>query len=190
MIRIILVILAALLTGAIIHISTIFAIPHFSTNDIWHRVMALGPIHRIITIKDQKEAITLSEDLDPFFVYGICRTDVQIVPTLLSGRIPGDFWSLNYVDRVGQSQFSLTNQNAESDVSIVLATRGQQRLLSEQPGLIKETAIVINATDPLGLLLLRVFIASEQERKRVADAINRLECVPLWAEGTFEPINP
>ena len=47
MIREILVFLAALIVAAIIHIATIFALPFFAENDLWHKVAALGGNHQM-----------------------------------------------------------------------------------------------------------------------------------------------
>ena len=185
MIRVVLIFFSALLAGAIIHIATIFAIPFFAEGDIWHRALALGPLHKIHTVSDPHEAVILSPDLDPTFAYGVCRVDVGAAPTLLKGQLPGDFWSLNYLDRRGRSQFSLTNQISGPKLNIVLATKGQQRLLSERPDLIDETTIVITASEQQGLLLVRAFVASERDRAKTADAIGRLSCGPLWKEDTF-----
>ncbi|WP_146006460.1 DUF1254 domain-containing protein [Cohaesibacter celericrescens] len=185
MIRLAFILGAALLMAVIIHIATIFAIPYNSQNDVWHRMLSLGPLHRIHTVSDPKEAIALSQDLDPAFAYGICRVDLTDAPILLKGNLTGDFWSLNYLDRQGRSQFSVTNQISGPVINVVLATRGQQRLLSERPDLIEDTTIIISATENQGLLLLRAFVASERNRSATADAISALSCGPLWRQDTL-----
>nr|WP_321457702.1 DUF1254 domain-containing protein [uncultured Cohaesibacter sp.] len=182
MIREALVFFAALIVAAIIHIATIFALPYFAENDIGHRALQLGPLNRVHVISDPVEATELSADLDPTFAYGLCRADVSNSPVMLKGRLPSDFWSLDYVDQRGRSQFSLTNQISGSNVNAVLATKGQQRLISEQPDLVDETAIVISATHPKGILLVRVMVSSERDRSDIAQAIQNLSCKPLWNE--------
>ena len=186
MTRLIYVLVAALLTGVIIHIGTIFTIPYFTTNDSWHRALALGPLQQVHVIADPRQALALSSDLDPTFVYGLCRTDVSEAPVSLMGHIPSDFWSLDYIDRHGRSQFSLTNQISGPAVKIVLATKGQQRLIAERPDLVDETSIVISATEGRGLLLLRAFVSSERERNRIASALSALTCKPLWDPTNLE----
>ena len=183
MIRIAFVLFAAIFTGAIIHIGTIFAIPYFAQNDIWHRALSLGPLHRVHTIAEPQAAIALSRDLDPLFSYGFCRADVSASPVVMRGTLPADFWSLNYLDRQGRSQFSLTNQISGPNIHIVLATKGQQRLLAERPDLIEETAIVISAEGDQGLLVLRAFVSSERGRQKIVEAIERLSCTPLAIES-------
>ena len=186
MIRVLFVLTAALLTGTIIHIGTIFAIPYYSVNDIWHRVLSLGPLHRVLTISDAHEAVALSRDLDPAFVYGICRTDVARAPVLMKGNLQSDFWSLNYLDRRGRSQFSLTNEVSGPEINVVLATKGQQRLLTERPDLLDETAIAVQANDNQGLLLLRAFVHSESDRGLLADAMRKVSCDLLWEPADNE----
>ncbi|WP_319529379.1 hypothetical protein [uncultured Cohaesibacter sp.] len=186
MIRILFIILAALITAVVIHIVTIFSIPYNSVNDIWHKSVQLGPVHKIFTIRNPKDAVNLSSDLDPLFAYGICRAEVADTPIGLKGQLPTDFWSLDYVDSLGRSQFSLTNQTSGPRVNIVLASRGQQRLLAERPDLIDDTSIVISATEDRGLLVLRAFVASERKRDMIADAISQLSCSPLWDAESFE----
>ncbi|SNY92787.1 Uncharacterized membrane protein [Cohaesibacter sp. ES.047] len=186
MIRFGFVILAALIAAVVIHIATIFSIPYNSVNDVWHKALQLGPVHKVFTISDPKAATNLSRDLDPLFAYGICRADVTSAPIALKGQVPSDFWSLNYVDSLGRSQFSLTNQTSGSRVNIVLASPGQQRLLAERPDLIDDTSIIISSTEDRGLLVLRAFVASEQKRDMIADAISALTCSPLWDPQSFE----
>ena len=186
MIRLGFITLAAIVTGLIIHIAIIFAVPYFASNDVWHRVLAFGPQNTVHTIDDPQAAIAISEDFDPSFVYGVCRTDVSEAPTTLRGIVPSDFWSLAYLDRWGRVQFSLTNQISGPNVNFVLATRGQQRLIDERPNLIDATSVVISATSDQSILLLRVFVGSERDRERVASAVTRLDCDPLWDEASFD----
>ena len=85
---------------------------------------------------------------------------------MMKGYLPTDFWSLNYLDRQGRSQFSLTNEVSGPNINVVLATQGQQRLMTEQPDLLDDTAITIRAGEDRGLLLLRAFVDSETERQK------------------------
>nr|WP_319516491.1 hypothetical protein [uncultured Cohaesibacter sp.] len=186
MIRETLVFFAALIVAAIIHIATIFALPYFAENDLWHKVQALGPVHEMYVLSNPKDAINLSVDLDPTFAYGLCRTNVSDAPVLLKGSLPSNFWSLDYVDRNGRSQFSLTNQISGSNLNVVLATRGQQRLLAERPDLTDETAIAISATGDKGILVVRAMVASERDRSNIASALETLSCGPLWSQDSFE----
>ncbi|WP_321339031.1 hypothetical protein [uncultured Cohaesibacter sp.] len=186
MIREVLVFFAALIVAAIIHIATIFALPYFAENDLWHKIQALGPAHEMYVLSDPKEAIKLSDDLDPTFAYGLCRSDVSDAPVLLKGSLPSSFWSLDYVDRNGRSQFSLTNQISGSHLNVVLATRGQQRLLSERPDLTDETAIVISTSGEKGILVVRALVVSERDRSNIATALGKLSCGPLWNQASFE----
>ncbi|WP_316858054.1 hypothetical protein [uncultured Cohaesibacter sp.] len=186
MIRTILLICAALTTAAIIHIGTIFSLPYFAKNDIWHKVLELAPLNRVYVISSPTEAVKVSADLDPAFAFGLCRVDVSAAPMLMKGTFANDFWSLDYVDQMGRSQFSLTNQISGPKLNAVLATKGQQRLLSERPDLIDETTIVITATDSKGILLVRAFIASERDRPPTARSLDRVLCKPLWDDADTE----
>ena len=138
-------------------------------------------MHIIATPQD---AMALSADLDPTFTYGLCRTNVSNAPVLLKGTIPSSFWSLNYVDRNGRSQFSLTNQISGTSLNVVLATRGQQRLLAERPDLTDETAIVITASEDKGILVVRALVASERDRSNISNGLSQLSCAPLWNQAT------
>ncbi|TLP44832.1 MULTISPECIES: DUF1254 domain-containing protein [Cohaesibacter] len=180
MIRVLYVLAAALLTGVLIHIGTIFALPYYSINDIWHRVLTMGPMHRVLVISDPHEAVALSDDLDPTFVYGLCRTDISGAPIAMKGDLQTDFWSLNYLDRYGRSQYSLTNEVSGPNINVILGTKGQYRLLSERRDLIDDTTIVIQANDDKGLLLLRGFVDDEKERARLTEAMRLVSCEPLW----------
>ncbi len=180
MIRILYVLAAAILTGGLIHVGTIFAIPYYSINDIWHRVLTMGPMHRVLVISDPHEAVALSADLDPTFVYGLCRTDIAFAPIAMKGKLQTDFWSLNYLDRYGRSRYSLTNEVSGPNINVILGTKGQYRLLSERRDLIDETTIVIQADDDKGLLLLRGFVQDETERALLAESMRQVSCVPLW----------
>ena len=186
MIRLFLILFASIVAGGIVHIATIFAIPYYSTNDIWHRILSLGPLYKVLTISDPKASIEISKDLDPTFSYGFCRADVTSAPVLLKGTLPIDFWSLNYIDHLGRSQFSMTNQISGVDINIVLATKGQQRLLQERPELVDDTAIVITATNNKGILVLRSFIETERERERTTEAMRRLSCKTIWDPDSSE----
>lgn len=183
MIRLIYVLLAALVTALIIHIVTIFAVPHMAVNDVWNRssyVAGIGELHVISSTKDGLETFP---ELDPSFAYAMCRVDVAQAPAVLSGALDGGFWSLAYFDMKNRIQFSLTNQISGSDVQVVLASKVQQRLLSERRDLVDDTAVIITATEPQGLLVLRAFVEQETEREAVVASLNALNCSPLWEQG-------
>lgn len=182
--RTVFVILAGILAAAIIHIIAIFAVPIVAPNDLWHRSVELGEAQKFHLLDDMGKSDALFPNLDPAFAYGFCRADISSAPIHLSGRLASDFWSMSYIDAKGRSHFSLTNQISGPELNVVLATRGQQRLISEKPDLLKEGAVIITAKSDKGMLVLRNFISRMSEHKRIRDAMSKIECRALWpAEG-------
>ena len=184
--RTVFVVLAAILTAAIIHILAVFAVPHFAQNDVWHRSQALGPANAIHLLGNQQAALEIFPELDPSFTYAFCRVSVAETPVHLHGTLSNRFWTLTYLDPKGRHQYGVTNQISGEELDIVLATKGQQRLIAETPDLIQETTIKISATDTEGLLFLRVFIEHESQREDAIASLKSLKCENLWEPGDEE----
>ncbi len=178
--RLLFVVAAAILTACVIHIVSIFLVPKFATKSVWHRSLALGEAHQMQVLGDPFKARDVFPELDPTFAYGVCRVSIDSAPVHLSGVLGNRFWSLNYLDPNGRSQFSLTNQISGSELNVVLASKGQLRLLAEKPDLTSDTAVTITAVSDDALLFLRAFVEQESERAETEAAIKALKCEHLW----------
>ena len=109
--------------------------------------------------------------MTPGFVYGLCRVDVGGAPAHLHGALEHPFWSVAYINDRNRILFGLTNQISDQTLNVVLASKGQQRLLAEQPELVTETAVTMTARGNAGLLLVRQFVPQEIMRKPIAKAM-------------------
>lgn len=179
--RLAFLLVAATLCAAVIHIIAILAVPQFARDDAWSRSKAIGGAFQTHFLGDQKQALEIFPGLDPQFAYGLCRVSVAEAPAHLHGSLGNRFWSVSYLDPRGRHQYGLTNQISGSELDVVLATKGQQRLISEQPDLVKDTTVTITAKGEEGFLFLRLFVGQKGERQTSEAAIKALDCEPLWS---------
>ncbi len=76
MIRAVLWILAAILLGGIVHLSTVLAMPQAAKQDAYSRLVPLTPVNAMVSLAAPTAETTIMPFMDPSFATAVCRYDL------------------------------------------------------------------------------------------------------------------
>ena len=77
MIRVLLLILAAILLGGIVHLSTVLAMPQAAKQDAYSRLAPLTPVNTMVPLATPTAEAEVMPFMDPAFATAVCRYDLS-----------------------------------------------------------------------------------------------------------------
>ncbi|MBO0718120.1 MAG: DUF1254 domain-containing protein, partial [Rhizobiales bacterium] len=83
MVRGLLWILAAMLLGGIVHLSTVLAMPQAAKQDAYSRLAQLTPVNVMMPLPATKAGAEIMPFMDPAFAAAVCRYDLSDGPLKL-----------------------------------------------------------------------------------------------------------
>jgi uncharacterized membrane protein len=115
-----------LFVAGVVHIVSIFAMPHLAPQDAFARISALGQPH-VMTLLPPTTPTSLAPFDDPALAQGICRFDLSQGPVRLRATLPPDALTLmSFHGRHGQIFYSMTDRSAtRGKLDVLLVTRQQ-----------------------------------------------------------------
>lgn len=126
-------VVVGLIGAALLHIVIILALPRFTAEDAYSRVLGLYEMDSFFPLTDAPGSTGLSND-DPYLRVAVCGFSVLGGPVRFtaSGDVP--FWSLAIYDSHSNEVFSMNDATAVNDrVDVVAATPAQLVELRKQP---------------------------------------------------------
>lgn len=181
-----------LVLAAIIHLSTILAIPRLATRDAWSRIAEIAEPAGITLLPRAKPGDEVLPGLDPSIVYGVCMFDLNDGPFAITAPMPGDYWSVSFHTRDGVIFYAVNDEAATSkrfDVEVRDARQMRQfRLEYPEPD---EEILTIESPTETGFALIRALVAEPSLRPRVEAAVAATVCETfLPPPPVAEPVGP
>lgn len=179
--RLLYAILVGLVGAAIVHITILFLIPHYTPRDAWSLLEDAGELYQVTPATGSgPEVVPLVRNGDPLFRAAACRFDLADGPLQLSSPHQVPFWSLSIHDRAGQTSYSLTDRAASDamlDVVILSPLQMVEIRRAMPPEL--EQAVFIESTTTEGIVLVRALVPDQSWTGAADRFFSDLNCQPL-----------
>ncbi len=154
---------AGLLLGALIHITTILALPLISEHKAWDRIgRVLTPNTMVILPPVSPDAQPLPF-MAPDIRYAFCRYNIKDTPLNVKARLLNELWSVAVFNRKGENIYTLSGSGLKSrdvDIKISLADDDLPDLGFGSNAPI-EQSIPVKPYDTEGIVMVRAPIISE-----------------------------
>jgi uncharacterized membrane protein len=169
-------VVATLLLAGAVHICTILLVPVLATSDGWSRLDALAG--------EEQFAETVAEEsgadvpgLDPLFVNGACRIQLQDAPAAITTGADDRFWSLALYDPQGTIIFSLNDRTAvDGRLDMLVVNPTQNATLRLAPADVTGERVVVESQFDDLVALLRLFAPTEAARAESRRILAESEC--------------
>ncbi len=172
--------MGGVLIGGIIHITIIFLVPYYASEDAWAQMRQFGPDGRFHVLPLPEAGAEPLASLDPRMAHAVCRFNLTDGPVRIVVNFPDEFWSVAVFDRRGRNVYSLNDRSAEgSRLDLAILTPLQMAQMRQDPPASLETAIVAELPIEVGFALIRVFVADDS---LLADARASLAAADCAAE--------
>ncbi|WP_275789642.1 DUF1254 domain-containing protein [Pararhizobium gei] len=172
-------ILVGLVGAALLHIVIILALPRFTGQDAYSRVLGLYEMDSFFPLTNEPGATGLAND-DPFLRVAVCGFSVSTSPArfVAKGSVP--FWSLSIYDADSNEIFSMNDQTAvNGNLDLVLATPIQLVDLRKSPPEALAQSIMVEMPNEEGYAVLRALAPTPSFEEPARNFLSESSCEPF-----------
>lgn len=169
--------LVAIVGAAIVHITVLFLLPHFSDRDAWARLAEAADYYKPVRIDAAAGEVPIVKSLDPLFYASACRFDLADGPVRVHapGNVP--YWSVSIYNRGGQNVYAFTDRAAESGIlDVVVLTSAQ--MIEARKHLPEEfrNSIFVEAPVGQGIVVVRSFVPDQSWKPTATRFLRDVAC--------------
>jgi uncharacterized membrane protein len=149
MVRGLLWILAAVLLGGIVHLSTVLAMPQAAKQDAYSRLAPLTPVNAMVPLAATKAGAEIMPFMDPAFGAAVCRYDLSSGPLKLIA-------SVTFYTRRSVAFYAINDRAAgRRTIELDLMTAAQHAQVPEDEEVTAADRLIIESPTTMGLIVLR-----------------------------------
>jgi uncharacterized membrane protein len=156
MIRAILWILAAILLGGIVHLSTVLAMPQAAKQDAYSRLAPLTPVNAMVPLTAPTAEAAVMPFMDPAFAAAVCRYDLTAGPLKLTAPVSQAYTSVTFYTRKSVAYYAINDRAAgRRTIELDLMTPEQHAQVPEEEDVTAADRLIIESPTAMGLIVLR-----------------------------------
>jgi uncharacterized membrane protein len=156
MVRGLLWILAAVLLGGIVHLSTVLAMPQAAKQDAYSRLAPLTPVNTMVSLSSTKAGAEIMPFMDPAFAAAVCRYDLSDGPLKLTAPVSQAYTSVTFYTRRSVAFYAINDRAAgRRTIELDLMTAAQHAQVPEDEEVTAADRLIIESPTTMGLIVLR-----------------------------------
>ena len=156
MVRGLLWVLAAVLLGGIVHLSTLLAMPQAAKQDAYSRLVQLTPVNAMAPLAASKPGAEIMPFMDPAFAAAVCRYDLSDGPLKLTAPISLAYTSVTFYTRRSVAFYAINDRAAgRRTIELDLMTAAQHAQVPEDEEVTAADRLIIESPTTMGLIVLR-----------------------------------
>jgi uncharacterized membrane protein len=156
MVRGLLWILAAVLLGGIVHLSTVLAMPQAAKQDAYSRLAPLSPVNTMVPLAATRAGAEIMPFMDPAFATAVCRYDLSDGPLKLVAPVSQAYTSVSFYTRRSVAFYAINDRAAgRRTIELDLMTAAQHAQVPEDEEVTAADRLIIESPTTMGLIVLR-----------------------------------
>ncbi len=156
MIRGLLWVLAAILLGGIVHLSTVLAMPQAAKQDAYSRLTPLTPVNTMVPLAAPTADTAVMPFMDPAFATAVCRYDLTGGSLKLTTPVSQAYTSVTFYTRKSVAYYAINDRAAgRRTIELDLMTPEQHAQVPEEEDVTAADRLIIESPSPVGLIVLR-----------------------------------
>ncbi|MGA2891520.1 MAG: DUF1254 domain-containing protein [Xanthobacteraceae bacterium] len=156
MIRALMWILAAILLGGIVHLSTVLALPQAAKQDAYSRLSPLAPVNTMVPLAAPTAASAIMPFMDPAFATAVCRYDLSSGSLKLIAPVSPAYTSVTFYTRKSVAYYAINDRAAgRRTIELDLMTPEQHAEVPEEEDVTAADRLIIESPSTMGLIMLR-----------------------------------
>jgi uncharacterized membrane protein len=156
MIRGLLWILAAILLGGIVHLSTVLAMPQTAKQDAYSRLTPLTPVNTMVPLAAPTADAEIMPFMDPAFATAVCRYDLTGGALKLIAPVSQAYTSVTFYTRKSIAYYALNDRAAgRRSIELDLMTAAQHAQVPEEEDVTAADRLIIESPTTMGLIVVR-----------------------------------
>jgi uncharacterized membrane protein len=160
MVRAVLWILAAILLGGIVHLSSVLAMPQAAKQDAYSRLAPLTPVNAMVPLAPPKAGAEIMPLMDPAFAAAVCRYDLTAGPLKLIAPVSQAYTSVTFYTRKSVAYYAINDRAAgRRTIELDLMTAAQHAEVPEDEEVTAADRLIIESPTAMGLIVVRALAA-------------------------------
>jgi uncharacterized membrane protein len=156
MIRALMWILAAILLGGIVHLSTVLALPQAAKQDAYSRLTPLAQVNTMVPLAAPTAASAIMPFMDPAFAAAVCRYDLTDGSLKLIAPVSPAYTSVTFYTRKSVAYYAINDRAAgRRSIELDLMTPEQHAEVPEEEDVTAADRLIIESPSTTGLIVLR-----------------------------------
>ena len=156
MIRVLLLILAAILLGGIVHLSTVLAMPQAAKQDAYSRLTPLTPVNTMVPLATPTAETEVMPFMDPAFATAVCRYDLSSGALKLIAPVSQAYTSVTFYTRKSIAYYAINDRAAgRRTIELDLMTAEQHAEVPEEEDVTAADRLIIESPTTVGLIVVR-----------------------------------
>jgi uncharacterized membrane protein len=150
--RWILWLIAGLLLGGVVHLSTVLALPRTAAHDAYTRLAPITPVNKVVPLPQS----TIMPFMDPAFATSVCRYDLSRGSLKLTAPISQAYTAVSFYTRYGIAYYAINDRAAGRKViELDLMTTRQREELPEEEDVTAADRLIVESPTLTGLIVLK-----------------------------------
>lgn len=156
MIRWLVLLLAGVLLGGMIHLVTVLALPRLATLDAYSRLLPHTKENAVTVLPATDAETALMPFMDPAFAVAVCRYDLGNGPIKLTVPVSQAYTSASFYTRNEVPYYAINDRSAGRRViDLHLMTAAQHAELPEDEEITAADRLIIDSPTQTGLIVLK-----------------------------------
>jgi uncharacterized membrane protein len=156
MIRVLLLVLAAILLGGIVHLSTVLAMPQAAKQDAYSRLSPLTPVNKMVPLAPPTAEAEVMPFMDPAFATAVCRYDLSGGALKLVAPVSQAYTSVTFYTRKSIAYYAINDRAAgRRTIELDLMTAEQHAEVPEEEDVTAADRLIIESPTTVGLIVVR-----------------------------------
>jgi len=156
MIRAVLWILAAILLGGIVHLSTVLAMPQAAKQDAYSRLAPITPVNKMVPLAPATAETEIMPFMDPAFATSVCRYDLTGGALKLIAPVSQAYTSVTFYTRKSIAYYAINDRAAgRRTIELDLMTPAQHAQVPEEEDVTAADRLIIDSPTTMGLIVVR-----------------------------------
>jgi uncharacterized membrane protein len=162
-------ILAGVLLGGIVHLSTILLLPRTATRDAYTRLLPMTETNKV----------TLLPFMDSSFAIAVCRYDLTASPVKLQLAVGQAYTSISFYTRQGHAFYAINDRAAAGrTIELDLMTPTQHNQMQEDEEVTAADRLIVESPTETGLILFRALATEPGVMPTVRGILSAAQCHP------------
>jgi uncharacterized membrane protein len=177
MIRWLLWLLAGLLLGGVVHLTTILLLPRTATRDAYARIERLAPVNSFTLLPAPQSDKAPLPFMDPAFATAVCRYDLSDGWLKLTAPVSQAYTSVTFYTRAGVAYYSINDRSAgHRIVELDLMTPDQHAELPTDENITAADRLIVESPTLSGLIVVRALIPEPGLQSMANTAVSAAQC--------------
>jgi uncharacterized membrane protein len=179
MIRWLLWILSGLLLGALVHLTTIMALPRTASRDAYARLASLGPVNEFSVLPGPSPEASILPFMDPAFAVAVCRYDLAKGPLKLTVPVNQAYTSVTFYTRYDVAYYAINDRAAgRRSIELDLMTTKQREALPDDEEVTAADRLIVESPSLTGLIVARALSPEPSLMPAAEAALRTAQCKP------------